>query len=184
MQYSELFILAFVLSFDTFAVSVSSGLTVSSIRFGQGVKIALVLAFFQALMPLLGWIGGVQASRLVGEYDHWLAFGLLSLLGLNMIRGTFAKEEGKKFNPLLMTVLLGMAIATSIDAMVAGVSLALFSTNIYMALLIIGVITFLAAMLGMLLGKKATFGLGKKVELMGGVILIGLGIRILVSHLG
>lgn len=183
MQYLELFILAVGLSFDTFAVSVSSGLTVSSIQFRQGVKIAIVLAFFQALMPLIGWLGGIQAGRFIGEYDHWLAFALLSVLGVNMIRETFKGEDDKKFNPLLMTVLIGMAIATSIDALVVGVSLALFDTNIYAALFIIGTITFFAAMLGMLLGKNANCRMGKKVEVIGGFILIGIGLKILLSHL-
>lgn len=114
-------LIAIGLSFDTFAVSVSTGLAISKIRFWQAVKIALTLAFFQALMPFSGWLFGKQVEHLISNYDHWLAFGLLFILGIRMIYESFRKDkEDKSFNPLNSTVLIGMAVATSIDALVVG----------------------------------------------------------------
>lgn len=183
MQILDLVLIGIGLSFDTFAVSISTGLTVSKIRFWQGIRIALVLAFFQSLMPFLGWLGGIQIAKLIENYDHWIAFGLLSFLGIKMILESFKASEDKKFNPMLMSVLIDMAIATSIDALVIGFSLAFINTNIYSALLIIGIITFLVAMFGMLLGKNVNGKFGKKVEILGGFILIGIGIKVLINHL-
>ena len=183
MHLLELFLIATGLSFDTFAVSLSTGLTVSNIKFWQGVKIAFVLAFFQTIMPLIGWIGGVQVEKYIASYDHWIAFSLLAALGIKMILESFKKEEEKKFNPLLFSVLIGMAVATSIDALVVGLCLAMIKTNIYLALIIIGSVTFLVSMTGMLFGKKANGRSGKKVEILGGLILIGIGLKILIGHL-
>lgn len=183
MQIIELILIAIGLSFDTFAVSISTGLTNNKIRFLQGVKVALVLAFFQTLMPLIGWFGGVQLGRLMSDFDHWIAFGLLFLLGTKMIADTFKKEEERKINPMMLKVLIYLGLATSMDALVVGVSLALISTKIIIALAVIGFTTFMAAMIGMLLGKNATGKLGKKVEVLGGLILIGIGIKILIEHI-
>lgn len=183
MQIFELILIAIGLSFDTFAVSISTGLTNNKIRFLQGVKVALVLAFFQTLMPLIGWFGGVQLGRLMSDFDHWIAFGLLFLLGTKMIADTFKKEEEGKINPMMLRVLIYLGLATSMDALVVGVSLALISTKIIIALAVIGFTTFMAAMIGMLLGKNATGKLGKKVEVLGGLILIGIGIKILIEHI-
>lgn len=183
MQIIELFLIAIGLSFDTFAVSISTGLTISHIQFWQGCRIAIVLAFFQSLMPFLGWFGGTQIERYIKDYDHWIAFGLLSAIGLKMIIDSFKEAEDKRFNPFLISVLLGMAIATSIDALVVGVSLAFMDINIYLAILIIGSVTFLTSMVGMLLGKNLNSKFGSKVEIIGGLILIGIGLKILITDL-
>jgi manganese efflux pump family protein len=183
MQIWELFLIAIGLSFDTFAVSVSTGLTVSHIKFFPAVKIALILAIFQSMMPFIGWVGGMQIQKYIIDYDHWIAFGLLSVLGTKMIIESFKNAEEKKFNPLLLSVIIVMAIATSIDALVVGISFAFINTNIYIAMLIIGAITFLVAMLGMLLGKNVNSKFGKRAEILGGLILIGIGIKILLNHL-
>jgi manganese efflux pump family protein len=183
MVYLEIFLIACGLSFDTFAVSVSTGLTISQIRFWQGVKIAFILAFFQTLMPLIGWMGGIRIEKHFSEYDHWIAFGLLAALGVKMMMNAFKVEEEKKFNPLLTPVVIWMAIATSIDALVVGISLGLLKTNIYISLAVIGSVTFLAAMFGMLLGKNAGGRHGRKIELLGGAILILIGLKILLHHL-
>ena len=171
------------LSFDTFAVSVSTGLTVNKIRFWQGVRVALVLAFFQGLMPLLGWLGGQAIEQYLEQFDHWIAFLLLTALGIKMVMDSLHESRKKKFNPLLTGVLLGMALATSIDALVVGVSLAFLHVEIWHAVVIIGFITFLTAMIGMLLGKNVNGKFGKRVEVVGGLILIMIGFRILLSHL-
>jgi putative Mn2+ efflux pump MntP len=184
MNIITILLIAVGLSFDTFAVSVSSGLTIRHIRFLQAVKIAFTLAVFQSLMPLIGWFLGNQVSGYIANYDHWVAFGLLSVLGLKMAYESLKKDkENSNFNPLNLLVLLGMAVATSIDALVIGVSFALVEINIYWSILVIGVVTFLVSMVGMLFGKKVGGKLGKQMEIIGGLILIGIGIKILLEHL-
>lgn len=183
MNLLTIILIAIGLSFDTFAVSVSTGLTISKISFGQAFRIAIILAFFQAIMPLAGWFLGSQVANLISNYDHWIAFGLLTILGIKMIYESFKNNSVKTdSNNLTLPVLVGMAIATSIDALVVGVSFAFVKLNIYYTILIIGAITFLVAMIGMLLGKKVGVKFGTKMEIFGGLILIGIGIKILLSH--
>lgn len=186
MDYIVILLIAIGLSFDSFAVSVSSGLAMSEISFTNAMKIAISLAFFQALMPLLGWLIGMSIQDYIVAIDHWLAFGLLFLLGLKMIiesiRATKNGEE-KKFNPLNFYVLIGMSIATSIDAFVVGISFAFIHIPILWALFIIGSVTFIISMLGILFGKKTGGRFGKKMEILGGLILIGIGAKILIQHL-
>jgi putative Mn2+ efflux pump MntP len=176
-------LIAIGLSFDTFAVSVSTGLAVNQIRFWQGVRVAITLAFFQALMPLIGWFLGKQVSEYIVSVDHWVAFILLSALGFRMVYESFKKEDApSEFNPLSRTVLIGMAIATSIDALVVGVSFAFINTRIYFTVIVIGIVTFLVAMIGMLFGKKVGGRLGRRMEIIGGIILVGIGVKILLEH--
>jgi putative Mn2+ efflux pump MntP len=141
------------------------------------------LAFFQALLPFLGWFAGMQVTRYISFYDHWIAFGLLAALGTKMMIDSLKEGNETKYNPLMFSFLLTMAIATSIDALVVGVSLAFIETNIYMAILIIGFVTFLASMTGMLVGKNVNGKFGKKVEFVGGLILFGIGLKILIDHI-
>lgn len=184
MDYITLFLIAIGLSFDTFAVSVSTGLILKKIKFQQALKVAFVLAFLQSLMPLMGWFAGKQISQYIGNFDHWIAFVLLSILGIKMIIESYKSEENdKNFNPLKFIVLLGIGIATSIDALVVGISFAFLQTNIWNAILIIGMVTFLVAMLGMLFGKKIGSKFGKRIEIMGGLILISIGLKILLGHI-
>lgn len=191
MGIPTLFLLALSLSFDSFAVSVSSGLMLPGIRFWRATIIAFSMAFFQALMPLLGWAAGTGVREYLSEYDHWIAFGLLSLLGIKMITESLkADEERNGFNPLKPLVLFTISLATSIDAFVVGISFALIETPdtpFWMAILfpvfIIGSVTFIMSMLGILFGKKAGSRLGKRMELLGGIILIAIGLKILLEDL-
>lgn len=182
MNILTIILIATGLSFDTFAVSISTGISISGIKFWQAVRIALTLAFFQGLMPLIGWFLGTQVEQFICNYDHWIAFILLLLIGIKMIYESYKKEEDKKQKSLTFPILIFMAIATSIDALVAGVSFAFIDINIYISIFIIGFITFLAAMTGMLFGKTIGVKLGNKMEILGGLILIGIGIRILLCH--
>ncbi|HSA04764.1 MAG TPA: manganese efflux pump MntP family protein [Tenuifilaceae bacterium] len=182
MTIITLFILAIGLSFDTFAVSISSGIARKHIVFKEAFIIASVFGFFQALMPVLGWLGGVSIKTYIESFDHWIAFGLLGIIGVKMIIESFKNEEEKQFNPLNPKVMITMAIATSIDALAVGVSLAIVEVNMLFAFLIIGFVTFLVAMLGMLFGKKIGGKLGRRMEILGGVILIAIGIRIIAEH--
>lgn len=183
MGILEIILLGLGLSFDTFAVSVSTGLLKKSIKFWQGVRVAIVLAFFQALMPLIGWFGGSQVADYISSIDHWIAFVLLSAVGFKMIVESFNDDGNKHTNPLLFRVVLLMGLATSIDALIVGVGLAFIEVVIVQSVIIIGIITFLAAMIGMLIGKSVNGKLGKKVEIIGGLILFGIGLKILIEHL-
>lgn len=184
MDFLTLFLLAIGLSFDSFAVSISSGVAKTQMRFLAATKIAFSLAFFQALMPLLGWLIGKQMIRYVENFDHWIAFTLLALLGFKMIFESF-KHDGQKagFNPHDTLTLLGMSLATSIDALIVGISFGFLRYNIWISLLVIGIVTFIISMLGILFGKRTGEWLGKWAEILGGLILIGIGAKILIQHL-
>ena len=143
------------LSFDSFAVSVSCGLVKKHIRFTQACYVAGVLAFFQGLFPVIGWLIGKSLKNLIANTDHWIAFGLLLAIGLKMvIEGIKPDGSLKKLNPFKPLVLIGLSIATSIDALVVGFSFGLLDAPILFPVVIIGFVTFVAAMLGMLFGKN------------------------------
>lgn len=179
-----LFLIALGLTGDTLAVSISSGLTLNQIKFVQALRIAFVLALFQAFMPVVGWYLGLQIKDLIQDFDHWVAFISLSIIGGKMILESFKSEENKNsFNPLKLLVLIGIAIATSIDALVVGISFALISVNMLAAVIIFGFTTFFVAMTGVLIGKKTGKKFGKKAEIIGGIILIVIGLKILIQHL-
>jgi manganese efflux pump family protein len=186
MSLLTLFFLAIGLSADSFAVSVSCGLSKSKITFFQATKIAFSLAAFQATMPVLGWFFGNEVKEFMITWDHWIAFILLTALGTKMIAEVFPeKKEEKKFNPLDLKILLWISVATSIDALVVGVSIAFMDISgrqAFAGIFMIGFVTFIASMLGILFGKKTGIRFGKKVELAGGILLILIGIKILLEH--
>jgi manganese efflux pump family protein len=186
MGLITLIFIAIGLSVDSFAVSVSCGLMMCGITFRKATRIAFSFAFFQALMPLLGWFIGRRIELLVLNFDHWLAFGLLSLIGGKMVVESLKEvEENKKMNPLNPKMLFMMSIATSIDALIVGVTFALSykTLNLYLTTFVIGFTTFFFSMLGILFGKKTGVRFGKKMETMGGVILFLIGLKILIEHL-
>lgn len=184
MEILTVFLLAIGLSFDSFAVSVCSGLNLPRIRFFQAAKLAIFLALFQALMPLIGWLVGNSIKPLIEPVDHWIAFGLLSLIGGKMIIESFISSESREIkNPLHIKVILVLSLATSIDALAVGFSFATFLDKIMMAVLIIGSVTFIASMLGILLGKKTGPKINRYAEITGGLILVFIGMKILFEHL-
>ncbi|MCY1634824.1 MULTISPECIES: manganese efflux pump MntP [Marinifilum] len=184
MELVSIFLIALGLSVDSFAASVCSGLAIKKIRFLQAVKIAFFLALFQGGMPVIGWFIGWEINELIKEFDHWIAFILLAGLGSKMIYESLSNhEEDSSFNPLKLTVLIGISVATSIDALVIGFSMALIDVIIWWPAVIIGVVTFIASMLGMLLGKKIGSQTSKRFEVLGGIVLILIGLRILIEHL-
>ncbi|MBL7967629.1 MAG: manganese efflux pump [Prolixibacteraceae bacterium] len=183
MEILTVFFLAIGLSFDSFAVSVCSGLNLPQIRFIQATKIAIFLALFQALMPLVGWLVGNSIKSLIEPVDHWIAFGLLSLIGGKMIIESFIDSEQREIkNPLHIKVILLLSLATSIDALAVGFSFATLLEKILIAVFIIGSVTFIASMLGILLGKKTGPKINKYAEIIGGLILIIIGTKILIEH--
>ena len=172
------------LSFDSFAVSVSCGLVRRKIQFKQAVIVAASLAFFQGVFPAVGWLIGSTVKNLISSVDHWIAFGLLAFIGIKMIvEGV--KENGSltNFNPFKLSVLIGLSVATSIDALVVGLSFGFLDMPILFPVLVIGVVTFVASMLGMLFGKYIPAKRSHQSLILGGVILISIGIKILVEHL-
>ena len=176
--------LAIGLSFDSFAVSVCSGLSLPNIRFYQAAKIAIFLALFQAGMPIIGWMIGNSMKSVIEPIDHWLAFGLLTLIGGKMIIESFISTEEREIkNPLLIRVILMLSIATSIDALAVGFSFATLLNKILFAAIIIGLVTFVASMLGILLGKKTGPRCNRYAEITGGSILIFIGLKILIEHI-
>lgn len=184
MEILMVIFLAIGLSFDSFAVSVCSGLNLPHIRFFQAARIAVSLALFQALMPLIGWLIGNSIKGLIEPVDHWIAFGLLGLIGGKMItESILGTEEREIKNPLLWKVIIMLSLATSIDALAVGFSFATLLDKILLVVFIIGLVTFIASMLGILLGKKTGPRINQYAEVMGGLILIIIGTKILVEHL-
>lgn len=186
MDIITLILIAIGLSVDSFAVSVSSGLILHQITFKKALRIATSLALFQAVMPLIGWFVGKRIEHYASSFDHWIAFGLLFIIGAKMIWESFQKDEpDKKTNPLELKVLIGMSIATSIDALIVGISFAFYENiNMLLTTFVIGLTTGIFSMLGILFGKKTGVRFGKDMEIVGGLILIFIGAKILFEHLG
>lgn len=187
MGFAELFLLAVGLSMDAFAVSVCKGLSMKEATLKAGAVCGAWFGGFQALMPLIGFFLGTLFAGAIEAFDHWVAFGLLSIIGINMLKEAFSKEcdcENRDADLSAKTMFI-MAIATSIDAMAVGISLAMAgNVNIYSAVLLIGVTTFLFSAAGVKIGNVFGNRFEKKAQIAGGAILIGLGLKILLEHLG
>ena len=189
MGFFELMLLAVGLSMDAFAVSVCKGLSMKKATVKAGAICGAWFGGFQALMPLIGFFLGKMFAQAIESFDHWVAFGLLALIGINMLRDVFSKEEDccceDKDADLSIKTMFVMAVATSIDAMAVGISLAMAgNVNIFVAVLLIGVVTFALSALGVKIGNVFGSRFEKKAQFAGGVILILLGIKILLEHLG
>lgn len=174
----ETIILAIALSMDAFAVSIGLGCKAGSR--GLEVKAGLFFGIFQGLMPFIGYLGGEEVLGWVDTYAHWIASGLLALIGAKMIYEGFQEGIEENITEVTNKMMLLLAIATSIDAMAAGFSLALLDFNAYMACLIIGVTTFIFSWVGVRLGRSGGTWLESKAEIFGGIVLILIGIKLLV----
>lgn len=186
MTILELLILAVGLSMDAFAVSVCKGLALDDKGFKKAAIVGLWFGGFQALMPLAGYFLGMEFHESISAYDHWIACGLLTLIGFNMIREALNKEDECDVNSgsLSFKVMLPMAVATSIDALAVGITFGFLQVKIIPAVSFIGVITFALSVLGVKAGCVFGMKYKSKAELMGGIILILLGLKILLEHLG
>ena len=182
MEIIELILLSVGLAMDAFAVSICKGLSVRELRPKHGLIAGAYFGGFQALMPLIGWLLGRQFEELIKSVDHWIAFGLLVLIGANMIRESFGGEDEQNAS-FSFKAMLPLAIATSIDALAVGVTFAFLEVNIVPAITLIGVITFAISAAGVKIGNVFGTRFKSKAEFAGGVILILLGIKILVEHL-
>lgn len=184
MGIGELFLLAVGLSMDAFAVSVCKGLAMQRIDWKKMCIVGLWFGGFQALMPTLGYLVGSLFQEYITAFDHWIAFILLAIIGGSMIREALSKEENDTSASLAFGVMLLMAVATSIDALAVGVTFAFLQVDLLFAVLFIGVTTFVLSALGVKVGSVFGTRYKAKAELAGGVILILLGTKILLEHLG
>lgn len=183
MGFVELFLIAVGLSMDAFAVSVCKGLSVRKVRLRHLLLAGLYFGGFQFLMPVIGWLLGVRFEHLIQSVDHWIAFALLSIIGLSMIRESRSGAEELNDDFGFRTMLL-LAVATSIDALAVGVTFAFLQVRILPAAGLIGVTTFLLSALGIRIGSVFGARFKSGAELAGGVILILIGLKILLEHLG
>ena len=185
MGLLELFILAVGLSMDAFAVSICKGLATEKIHIKHSLITGVWFGGFQALMPFIGFLLGTSFEKYVTKIDHWIAFILLGAIGANMIKESFGKDESEADASFGFKTMFVMAGATSIDALAVGISLALLpDINIFAAVIFIGITTFLFSAFGVEIGNVFGEKYKSKAELLGGVILILLGLKILLEHLG
>lgn len=182
MSLWELFIIAVGLSMDAFAVSICKGLSVQKVCPGHSLTAGLYFGGFQAIMPLLGYLLGTQFQSLITSIDHWIAFILLGLIGINMIRESRSEEE-KLDGCFSCKAMLPLAVATSIDALAVGVTFAFLQVDIVPAVSFIGVVTFIFSAVGIKVGNVFGEKYKSKAELFGGLVLVAMGIKILVQHL-
>lgn len=185
MSFAEILLIGIGLSMDAFSVSVCKGLTTKKFSWRMALICGLWFGFFQALMPVIGFFLGVQFEQYITSVDHWIAFGLLFLIGANMIReAVWGKGDQENNGALDFKTMLLLAIATSIDALAVGVSFACIQVNIWSSVLIIGLTTFLFSMIGVKIGNMFGSRFERSAGIIGGIILILIGLKILLEHLG
>lgn len=185
MDFLSVLLIAIGLSADCFAVALSGSIPMRTLSWLQVFRTSLSFGLFQTLMPLLGWLGGRTIVELVAQYDHWVAFILLALLGGRMLWKSFRSRDGGGENSDITKgwLLLTLSVATSIDALAVGLTFAFLEVNIALASSAIGLVAFVATAIGFLLGRRAGKLIGRQAEAIGGMVLIGIGLRILLSHL-
>lgn len=184
MGIVELFLTAVGLSMDAFAVSVCKGLSVKRVSPRHYLLVGLYFGGFQALMPLIGYFLGISFSSIVESIDHWISFSLLAIIGANMIKESFSGEEECCNCSFGIKAMIPLAVATSIDALAVGVTFAFLRVNIFSSVILIGITTFILSGVGVFLGNKFGSRYNSKAELAGGVVLILIGLKILLEHLG
>lgn len=187
MNNLEIWLLAISLAMDCFTVSITSGIILRKICWRTCLTMAFFFGLFQALMPLAGWFFASRFNHLIESFDHWIAFGLLAFLGFKMIKDGISGDEKRCFDPNRMKVILTLAVATSIDALAVGISFAFVGMNTFLSILysiaIIGLVSFVLSVIGNLLGVFFGKHMHLRTEILGGVILIAIGTKILFEHL-
>ncbi len=183
MGVIELLVLALGLSMDAFAVSICKGLSVPKLQAKHCLICGVYFGGFQALMPLIGWALGIRFQSMITNIDHWIAFVLLAVIGANMIKESFSKEEECPDASFGFKTMLTLAVATSIDALAVGVSFAFLDVSIVPAVLLIGVTTFVCSAVGVKIGNVFGNRFQSKAEFLGGLVLIAIGLKILIEHL-
>lgn len=191
MSLIGIFLTAVGLSMDAFAVAITKGITMKKLNIKSALKVAGFFGFFQALMPLIGWLVGVRFSEYVQKFDHWIAFILLALIGGKMVYEAYKNEDecafdvaSGKVEVLNYKELFLLAIATSIDALAVGVSFAFLQVDIGSSVVLIGITTFILSFIGVAMGRKLGCLFQKKAEIFGGITLSLIGLKILLEHTG
>ena len=185
MDWLSLLAIAVALAMDAFAVAIVTGLTLSPMTGRHIFRLAFHFGLFQALMPILGWWAGMAMHRYLEAFDHWVAFGLLAFVGGRMIGGALGEKERKKVpnDPTSGWDLVLLSVATSIDALAVGLSLAMLGTTIIYRALVIGVVAASFTTAGMILGRRIGTLWGKRVEIFGGIIICAIGLKIVIGHM-
>jgi putative Mn2+ efflux pump MntP len=184
MPIITIVLLALGLSMDAFAVAISFGLGMRVLHLRYAFRIALFFGVFQALMPIIGYLAGLSIRGFLESFDHWIAFVLLAFIGAKMIYEAFVMDDDQKpMNPQNLLLLFTLAVATSIDALAVGLSLSFLKVDILQPAVIIGLITLGLSFMGVLIGQRLGHLFEKKIEILGGLILIGIGVKILCEHL-
>ena len=182
MSALDILLISIGMAMDSFAVSVCKGLSIKKAGIPEGVKCGIYFGGFQALMPVIGYFLGRLFADLIVKIDHWIAFSLLLFIGLSMIKES--RETEKVDDKMDVRTMLILAVATSIDALSIGVTLAFIDVNIWVVVISIGVVTFLFSLVGVLIVRRVGSMLGNRAKIIGGLILIYLGVKILLEHLG
>ena len=184
MGVLEILLISIGLAMDAFAVSICKGLAMNKMSWKKAIIIGLYFGIFQAVMPIIGFYLGVSFEEFVTSIDHWIAFGLLAFIGGNMIKEAFDKENEEANDDIGIKTMLLLAIATSIDALAVGITFALLDINLMLAVSLIGIITLILSIIGVKIGNRFGVKYKNKAEFVGGLILILMGVKILIEHLG
>jgi manganese efflux pump family protein len=188
MDLLSIIVVAVALAMDAFSVCVSCGMIIARPGFGHYFRLAFHFGLFQFMMPIIGFFGGMYLESYIKAYDHWIAFALLLFIGLKMVREAFRKESpdcpaGERKDPSRGWSLIVLAVATSIDALAVGLSIGVLNRPILLPSVIIGVVCALFSVIGVALGNRAGSLVGKRAEAIGGLMLVGIGIKILIEHM-
>jgi len=183
VSLTAIVLIAFGLAMDAFAVSVASGITVKRQKIRSALKFGLFFGSFQVIMPIAGWLAGIRLKGFITDIDHWVAFGLLAFIGCKMIYESFKLKEKEETASYGINVMLLLSVATSIDALAVGLSFAFLEISIATPVIIIGLVTFAMSFIGIFIGNTVGHFFERKLEALGGLILIGIGIKILLEHL-
>jgi len=183
MDAVTIVLVAVGLAMDALAVSIAKGIVIKHQRQKTALLLASFFGGFQMLMPTIGWLAGTSLKTVIMGIDHWIAFGLLAFIGSKMIYDSIKKEDGEKEESLRLHSLMTLAVATSIDALMVGLSFAFLQTQILAPILVIGLITFLLSLMGFFFGCGLERIFGNKIKIVGGLILLAIGMRTLFEHL-
>lgn len=184
MNPTTIFGIAVALAMDAFAVALAAGVTLERITGRHLFRFGFHFGLFQALMPVLGWLAGVSVQRWIADYDHWIAFALLAFVGIKMIREALAEgdDEAETSDPTRGLTLVMLSVATSIDALAVGLSLGLLRVDVWLPAAVIGLVCGALTVAGLLLGGRIGRLWGKRVEILGGLVLCAIGLKILLEH--
>lgn len=184
MDVLTIFGIAVALAMDAFAVALAAGVTLERITGRHLFRFGFHFGLFQAMMPVIGWLAGITVQQWISAYDHWIAFGLLAFVGIKMIREAFEEtdEETSPTDPTRGLTMVMLAVATSIDALAVGLSLGMLEVSVWLPAVVIGLVCGVLTVVGMLLGGRIGSLWGKRVEIFGGLVLCGIGVKIVLEH--